>query len=113
MAERYTNNKIIIQDSDEYKYLLKERGLEYIKQYSMKGLKYPSQKEVDDFSLKYEIWDKGMALWKLAAIHYNNRGDLWWVIAHFNQKPTDQHFNLGDSVIIPFPLEKVLRNFGL
>ena len=33
----------------------------------------------------------------------------WWVIAHYNQKPTENLFSIGDVVYIPTPLTKVLE----
>jgi len=36
---------------------------------------------------------------------------MWWVIAWYNQKPTEAHFNVGDVVYIPTPLANVLQYF--
>ena len=113
MNERYKNTPIDVNKTDEYKPLIEMRGLNFIEHYAMQGLKYPTQKEINDFTIQKEIWQKGSSLWKFAAQHYNNRGNLWWVIAQFNQKPTEQHFSIGDTVFIPLPLEKVLRSYGL
>ena len=52
-------------------------------------------------------WSVGTKLYKLAHQYYND-SKLWWVIAAFNQKPTDSHFSVGDVVYIPLPLERVL-----
>ena len=40
-------------------------------------------------------------------------GRLWWIIAIFNSTPTDAHIKIGQTVIIPKPIQKVLENFGL
>tara|TARA_E500000331_G_C17188338_1_gene683696 strand:- start:650 stop:1003 length:354 start_codon:yes stop_codon:yes gene_type:complete len=47
---------------------------------------------------------------KLNKIAFKQYGDprLWWVIAWFNGKPTDAHCKLGDTLLIPHPLEEVL-----
>ena len=49
----------------------------------------------------------------LALATYYDVAELWWVIAQFNQKPTDSHYSLGDVVYIPLPLEKVLTLYGV
>lgn len=113
MYIRYKNNRIIQNDNEVYKPLFDERGLKFITHLSMGGLKYPTQEEIDAFILNKEEWKIGDALWKYAAKYYEGRGHFWWVIAHFNQKPTDQHYTIGDIVYIPQPLDKVLRSYGL
>ena len=39
--------------------------------------------------------------------YYGNAG-LWWVIAWFNKKPMDTEVSLGDLIMIPLPIEKIL-----
>ena len=45
-------------------------------------------------------WKHGDKLYKISQ---KNLGDpkLWWVIAHINMKPTDGHYQPGDTLIIP------------
>ena len=45
----------------------------------------------------------------LAAEHYGNP-KYWWVIAWYNQRPTENMLNLGNTIIIPKPLEVVLES---
>jgi nucleoid-associated protein YgaU len=54
------------------------------------------------------VWKVGDKMQKLASKHYGNSA-LWWVIAHFNRKPTDAHVELGATVYIPIPLGTVIR----
>ena len=56
------------------------------------------------------VWKTGDRFYKLAHQYYNY-SEYWWVIAWYNKRPTDAHYNLGDKVFIPKPLEKILRNF--
>ena len=51
---------------------------------------------------------------RLDLLAYNYYGDrkLWWVIAQYNKKPTEQHLSDGDPVKIPFPLAIVLKYIG-
>jgi|TARA_Y100000310_G_scaffold84149_1_gene80890 hypothetical protein len=55
------------------------------------------------------IWTTGDKYYKLAVTYYND-ASLWWVIAKFNNKPTEGHLKLGDQVLIPLPLSQVLRS---
>ena len=33
----------------------------------------------------------------------------WWVIAQFNQKPTESHFQVGDIYYVPISIEQILE----
>lgn len=110
---RYSNTRVIDNDSEIYQPLFEKRNVSHIIHYAMGGLRQPTDAELAQFSVSKEEWKQGDKLWKYAAKHYNGRGHYWWVIAHFNGTPTDQHFQLGDVVYIPGPLEVVLRSFGL
>lgn len=45
-------------------------------------------------------WQYGDKLYKLAQRFYGD-AKLWWIIAHVNLRPTDSHYEPGDTVIIP------------
>ena len=34
---------------------------------------------------------------------YYGDAEYWWLIAWYNNKPTESHFKLGDVVYIPLP----------
>lgn len=110
---RYSKTRIIDNDTEEYYPLFEKRGVKSIIHPAMGGLKYPTESEVQEFTIQKEEWKIGDRLWKMAEKYYNGRSHYWWVIAHFNQKPTEQHFEIGDIVYIPLPLENVLRSYGL
>ena len=59
-------------------------------------------------SLKEKIMSESERLDVIAGQQYQD-ASLWWVIAMFNKKPTEAHFNLGETVYVPLPLEQVLR----
>jgi|TARA_R110000851_G_scaffold285755_1_gene439506 nucleoid-associated protein YgaU len=54
------------------------------------------------------IWKTGDRYYKLAERYYG-RPQYWWAIALYNNKPTEGHVKLGDTIVIPLPLEKYLR----
>ena len=53
------------------------------------------------------VYTNSDKLSKLAQKYYRDP-KLWWVIAWFNQKPTDSHCKVGDIIEIPIPLRDVL-----
>jgi len=64
-------------------------------------------REIQTLSQVRHIWSTGDRFYKLAAKHYGNP-EYWWVIAHYNQRPTEANMSLGDMIRIPLPLEKIL-----
>ena len=56
-------------------------------------------------------WKQGDSLIKIADEVYGNTS-LWWVIGLVNNKPTDQHFNIGDDVFIPNQPSIILNLIG-
>ena len=42
---------------------------------------------------------------------FEDRGvKYWWIIARYNNKPTDAHYTVGDEVLIPGPFS-LIRSF--
>ena len=98
MASRLQLKTGFFNDDPSYKKeFFQEKGVEAVYQFETQTLRYPTP----------EIWKRGSKLFKLAHKHYSD-SRMWWVIAWFNQKPTDSHYTFGDKVLIPKPLELVL-----
>ena len=57
-------------------------------------------------------WTLGDKFFKI-AFEYYGRPELWWVVAWFNQTPTDSHVDLGDLLYVPLPLDDVLDMLGV
>lgn len=53
------------------------------------------------------IFASGDRLSRLAHKYYGD-AELWWVLAWFNGKPTDFHCKIGDTILVPSPLEEVI-----
>ena len=56
---------------------------------------------------KQEMYSLTNKMYRLAHKHYGSP-DYWWVIAWYNNKPTDSHFAVGDPIFVPFPLDIVI-----
>lgn len=108
MVSRYNNRQIVVNNSDRYKEVRKERNIQVLRQYNSPELKHPTASEIQSLIIRHKTWSVGSRLFKYAQEFYGDPR-LWWIIAWYNQKPTEAHFNLGDVVEIPTPLEQVLR----
>ena len=108
---RYDARLILTNEDQGYQEdILDRRGIKKINHFSTPKLRYPTPEEIRDMQIVADTWRRGVSLSKLAAKHYGDP-KLWWVIAWYNKRPTDAHYNIGDKVFIPKPLEKILRNF--
>jgi nucleoid-associated protein YgaU len=66
---------------------------------------------MDEIDTEERIWTAGDRLYKFAHEYYGD-STYWWIIAWFNERPTDSHFFPGDPIIIPTSLETMLSLFG-
>ena len=109
---RYINRDTMINEKGAYKrYLEKTRGISSIRQYNTAVFKYPSLADRKSFNSVNHIWVTGDRYFKLAEQYYGDP-TLWWIIAFYNQKPTEFHIKMGDIIYIPVPLESVLFYLG-
>ena len=109
---RYKNQSIFNNQDKSYKnYLKKTRGKDSINQYTTPKMFYPSDLQANNFRTIKRIWGTGDHYFKLADEYYGD-AEMWWVIAFFNQKPTEFHVKPGDVIYIPVPLEAILYSIG-
>ena len=112
MISRYDNRRIYINDDETYEEVLERKGIKSLRQYGTPKLRQPTAEEMRNLVTENHIWKLGDRYWKLADAYYGD-ARLWWVIAWFNNKPTEAHLKMGQIVYIPMPLEKVLRYYDL
>lgn len=92
---------------EDYESYLLNRGVSKIEfQKFIPLLKLTQQQKRDIIELKY-IWKLGDRYSKLSSIHYGNPS-YWWIIAYYNQKPIENMVALGDIIIIPKPLDRMI-----
>ncbi len=97
---RYSNRIVATNEEDLYYDVLRKRGVKKIKQYTTPTLKRPTQEMIDSIGYTKYVWTVGDRFWDLADRFYGDR-KLWWVIARFNNKPTEGHMSPGDEIKIP------------
>ena len=108
---RYYNQRIFVNAHEAYKRYLQEKGMKSIRQYNTPKFKHPTVEDMRNFKTVNRIWTTGDRFHKLASEYYQ-KPEMWWVIALFNQKPTEFHVNPGDIIQIPLPLETVIYYMG-
>lgn len=109
--KRYDRRKTFINSSENFDDQFRIRSVQSIKQYVTPKLKYPTVQEMEKINILTETWKLGDRLYKYADKHYGDPS-MWWVIAWFNKKPTENDFEIGEEVLIPYPLERIFKYFG-
>ncbi len=105
---RYNNQKVLINTSENFEEQFERRDVKRIEHHRIQKLNYPTTSEDDEITHFRHYWANQDKFYRLAAKYYND-STLWWVIAQYNQKPTEQHCKEGEVIKIPFPLGRVLR----
>jgi len=112
MPSRYDGRRMGINRMPQYRDLFDERHVKFIKQYFTPTLKFPTVDEMMTINQIGHVWSLGDRFFKLAYKHYGN-STLWWIIAWYNQTPTESHLEIGDIIQIPVPMEGALRVLGI
>ena len=110
MGIRYDGRGKKTNTEETHKELLQKRGLKSVEQYTTPEFATISVPQRHSLINELHIWKMGDSYAKLASKYYGDTS-LWWVIGWYNQKPTDAHVMIGDSLAIPLPLDKVLSLF--
>ena len=108
MIDRYDSRQIKKNTLDQYKKIFDDRNVNFIRHYITANFIFPSQDAYKKINTVTHIWKTGDRFYKLAYQYYGDPKD-WWVIAKFNNKPTESHVKLGDVVYIPTPIHQVLN----
>ena len=108
---RYFKQRIFVNDNTAYRRYLKERGLKEIRQYNTATLQHPPVADTKDLNVINHVWKSGDKFYKLAHTYYGD-STKWWLVALFNQKPTEFHLNAGDVIYIPTPLDAAMYRMG-
>ena len=109
---RYSSKAVFRNSLEEYEGILEERGVKHVDQFLTPTLRHPTQENINDLTRVGHTWKVGDRYYKLAHEHYGD-ANLWWVIAWYNKKPTEAHVKMGETIVIPLPLGKILRYLGV
>mgnify|MGYP003654443376 FL=1 len=113
MSSRYNNRgKVFVTKRDMFKQLKSNRKIDSAQLVSTAKFNRITQADLEDLQYDPYIWSRGDRFYKLAADFYDQAG-LWWVIALFNNAPTEQHLTLGEEIYIPRNPESIASLFGI
>ena len=107
---RYDSAKRAINDNEFYEEFREERNTNKIEQYRTPKFPVLSAAIRGRFVSIRHTWKMGDSFWKLASTHYGDPS-LWWVIAWYNEKPTESHAEIGGTILVPTPVEEVVSFF--
>lgn len=108
---RYDTRRILINDNEQYKELFRKRNVNFIRHHETAKFKYPTSEQIQELTVIGKIWSIGDSYWKLAAQYYGEP-EYHWVISFYNLKP-EYMVQLGETIYVPLPLDKILRFFGV
>jgi nucleoid-associated protein YgaU len=109
---RYNNRQKFKNNHENFSEHLKVRDVKHISHYVTPQLPSVDSETFSKLQIQTHIWKAGDRLYKLANEYYNDP-TLWWIIAWFNKKPTESHFEVGQIVLIPKPLNKIMNLLGI
>ena len=95
-----------------YKDHFKKRGVNFIEHFGTPTIYYPDDLDLTNITAIPHVWKLGDRYYKLASYYYTDP-KLWWIIAWFNQAPTEAHLELGQIVHIPTPVSEAMIQFGI
>ena len=106
-VDKFRNrNRFVFSNNDElYESILRRKRITALRQYETRI--FPRLQSLRSIESVLHIWKTGDRYYKLANAYYGNP-QLWWVIALYNQKPTEGHLRRGDAIRIPTSLNLVL-----
>lgn len=100
MAFSRNNNKTQIKNNyNQYMHLLEKKDLKFINHYSTISNIRKENLEKNILYTEYE-WKSSDKFYKLAQEYYSDPS-LWWIIAHFNNIPTEHQISVGQMIKIP------------
>jgi nucleoid-associated protein YgaU len=108
---RHGSENLIENDKELYEEFFEERGVNKITHYRTPRWPKLTARVRGRFNTIHYIWKHGDRYWKLADAFYGDP-KLWWVIAWYNEKPTEGHLKIGSLVLIPQPVGKLLSFFN-
>jgi nucleoid-associated protein YgaU len=105
---RDSQRQVAKNDNPMYVEIFEERNVNKIDQYRTKTLKNPSNKEINNLDLTKYYWQSNDDYYTVSEKFYGD-SKYWYVIAQFNRIPFEGNIKVGDTLMIPRPLGRVLQ----
>lgn len=97
----------VYQDED----LFESRGVKIVTQYMTPVFENPSEEKLASISYQEHYYVVGERFFKLAQKFYGDQ-QYWYIIARFNNKPTEAQLKDGDILKIPTNLQQAIEVLG-
>lgn len=111
MSGRYKNRRLATNSERMYDKVFKKKGVKSIIQYPTPVFKRPTQEKLDSLVCQSYLWTAGDRYWALADKFYGDR-NYWYIIARYNNKPTEAHISEGEEIKIPLNLGQAIEVLG-
>ena len=107
---KYSNEKKAILDLPLYEEKLNNRGRKSVT--LRRPIDFMKIKDMQIQVIDETSWSYGDSLHKL-SVKYYGVGIYYWVIGLVNNKPTDAHYEIGDTILIPGDPELIDSRMGV
>lgn len=108
---RYSKRRRALNDVYQDDELFENRGVKSIEQHTTPRLSDPTQEQLDEIPYEIHYWVPGQRFFKLAQQYYGDHR-YWYIIARFNNKPTEAQITEGEKIKIPTNLQVAVEVFG-
>ena len=110
---RYTRREMFLNNDNNYrKAFFVDRDIEETFQYDTPKISFPNDDVIRSLTNVLLLWSSTDKLYNVANKYYGSP-KYWWVIAWYNQAPTESHFSVGDTISIPLPLDRILDFYNV
>ena len=105
---RYDDKKTLLNENELYKEIFRDRGVSRIRHFGTPNMSHPKLEDIRNLKRVPYVWKSNDRLSNIAYEFYGD-SSLWWIIAWYNQVPTEHHISEGQTIRIPLPLEEIRR----
>lgn len=109
---RYRKRGFAVNNEQSYDRVFKERGVRNITQYTTPTTPRPNDEQMNSIAYYEYAWSAGDRFWKLADQIYGDK-NYWYVIARFNEIPTEAHIEPGQIIRIPKNVKLAKKILGV
>lgn len=109
---RYKRRITARNDEQMYDQVFKTKGVKGIRQYVTPNTPRPTREEINKIRYYEYVWTVGDRFWSLADKIYGDK-NLWYVIARFNNTPTEADVESGQIIRIPKNAQEAKRILGI
>ena len=111
MPTRYRDREKFTNTEETSEHLREARGVKKIEHYNTAEFRELTENDFSEIKEVPHTWTTGDRFYKLSYKYYGVT-TYWWIIARYNNCPTEAHVKLGQQIFIPVPLNKMLGFYG-